>query len=92
MGRSLFLPLLCCGLLAVIAVPSRACINDREVEQHEREFKSDYLKQPGSPGSTTEEAPPQSDGNWRLIAASGLGIGLLAGAVVVGVTRPSARR
>jgi hypothetical protein len=91
MRRLLLVPLLCSGLLAVTAAPARACINDREVEQHEREFKSDYMKQPGSPGSTTEEAPPPSDGNW-LIGASGLGVGLLAGALVLGVTRPSGRR
>ena len=57
--------------------PARACINDSEVERHEREFKSDYLKQPGNPVPATDEPSSPSGGEWRILAASVLGLGRL---------------
>jgi hypothetical protein len=76
--RSVILSL---GLLPAIASPVLACINDREVESHERELKSNYLDQ-------SAPSPPSSplDLVWT-VGASGMGVGLLAGAVVVGLVR-----
>jgi hypothetical protein len=63
MGR-LILRLSALMLLAVAALPARACINDREVNRAEREFKSQYLQtapetQPApDPSGTQETALP----------------------------------
>jgi hypothetical protein len=85
-------PLVAFCLVVAVTPGAVACINDREADTHEREFKSDYLKQPGSPGSMMDESAPAPAADWQLFGASGLGLGLLAGAAVIGVTRPGNRR
>jgi hypothetical protein len=64
-----------------LLVPSvaNACINDRESNQSEKEFKSNYLVQPQQPQSTPE---PKSN----LIAEGGVtvGVSLLFGAIAIG--------
>ncbi|HKI38352.1 MAG TPA: hypothetical protein VKA46_41265 [Gemmataceae bacterium] len=65
-------------LLAAVALPARACINDREVNRSEREFKSQYLQPPPAPAS--EPSSPQSQG--LPMAFLGGGAVLLLGATV----------
>jgi hypothetical protein len=63
-------------LLAAAALPARACINDREVNRAEREFKSQYLQ----PAPTiSEPSPPES----RAVPIALLGGG---GFLVLGAT------
>jgi hypothetical protein len=84
---SAFLP----ALLLASAVPvATACINDREAESHEREFKSQYLKQPPAP--STEQPAPSIGDHVGTYAMSGLGVALLAGAVVFSLKGISQRR
>jgi hypothetical protein len=64
--------------ILAIAAPASACINDREVDRHEREFKSNYLD-PILPGSLSPEAEPAV----RPLAYGGLGAALLLGAFFV---------
>jgi hypothetical protein len=92
MRRLLPVSTLVLGLLLASALPARACINDREVQNHEREFKSAYLKDPYGPSSPPETAAPATESDWKLIGAAGLGLGLLASAAVVGLTRAGGRR
>ena len=68
--------LLACLVLAGLASPAAACINDNELPTHEREFRSQY-------GGVASRPPDPSAGpvDSRLIAAGG--VSLLAGAVVV---------
>jgi hypothetical protein len=81
-------------LLVSAAGAATACINDREAESHEREFKSQYLKQPPAPlpPSATEEPPVSIGDHVGTIAMSGLGVALLAGAVVFSLKGISHRR
>src|SRR5438874_1669804 len=67
------------GLLAV-ALPARACINDREVTRAEREFKSQYLQPTPATPPTSETAPAQ--GADFSAAYWGGGAVLLLGATV----------
>lgn len=67
------------AVLAAIAPAVPACINDREVQTHEREFKSQYLAPKASPAP---QSPP-SDGGYLNVAAAGGGLMLLVGAAVV---------
>lgn len=71
------------GLLAFSAPTGRACLWDREVENQEREFKSNYLNQPATPAPATEESPYSPTDRWEILAASGLGVALLLGAAFI---------
>jgi hypothetical protein len=64
--------------LVLSATAAAACINDREVQSHEREFKSQYLK-PRPP-----EQPSPEPSNVPLMAAGGGLILLTAAAVIAG--------
>jgi hypothetical protein len=57
--RRLILGLSALALLGSAALPARACINDREVNRAEREFKSQYLAPtpPTSDPSGTQAKP-----------------------------------
>ena len=70
--------LLASALAVLVASAAPACINDREVETHEREFKSQYL----APQPYQSPDPPRDAGGWPLAAAGG-GLILLAGAAVI---------
>jgi hypothetical protein len=67
-------------LLAAFALPTRACINDREVDRAEREFKSQYLQTPAP-----NQPAPDPYGTWeRTLPTAFLGSGvLLLGATAV---------
>ena len=56
-----------------------ACINDRESNQSEKEFKSNYLEQPVTPVSPTEP-----ENNLLVIGGTTAGTGLLLSAFAVG--------
>jgi hypothetical protein len=84
--RRLLLPLLVAILLSSAASPARACINDRELVPHEREFKSDYNAEP-----TTEPSTGTSGYVVGAVTASGLGGALLAGALALGLMRTARR-
>jgi len=68
-------------LLAGLAAPAAACINDSELPQHEREFRSNY----GEP-TYPDPTPPK---RWDLVGFPpnpmllGSGTALLTGAVLV---------
>jgi hypothetical protein len=68
--------LISAATLVLAASAAAACINDREVQTHEREFKSQYLI-PRPAESPSPESP-----NLPLAAAGG-GVVLLAAAAVV---------
>ncbi|HEY1376351.1 MAG TPA: hypothetical protein VGF55_06130 [Gemmataceae bacterium] len=64
--------------LVLVASAAAACINDREVESHEREFKSQYL------APRPQESPSPQETNLPLAAAGGGLLLLTAAAVVAG--------
>jgi hypothetical protein len=89
--RRFLLPFVSSALLLVSALPARACINDREVDNAEREFKSHYLApQPADPTTspTAEPAPGDLVQRYGPMAVGGL---LLVGAFVQTWRRPGAR-
>ena len=80
------------GCLLLTAGPAaRACINDREVNSAEREFKSSYMEDTPQGEPAPEYAPPPPDRTAPL-AVLGLGSTLLLGAAVVCLKRPGGQR
>jgi hypothetical protein len=76
-------------ILVLFAAGSRAaaCLNDREVNTYEREFRSHYMDkdyQPLSPGEL--DISPVDAGH--PLAMTLVGFVFLAGATFLGVTRP----
>jgi hypothetical protein len=71
-----------CSALALLlsAAPASACLNDREVERAEREFRSQY----GTPASPEAPAPASdsSEEQVKLYAPLTIGGLLLVGAFV----------
>jgi hypothetical protein len=63
--------------LILSTATATACINDREVDSREREFKSHYL----APRLT--EPPPSPDSSNLPLVAAGAGLMFLCGAAVV---------
>ncbi len=80
--------LLSCLALAAFVSPAAACINDRELPSHEREFRSQYNRQtpPPTPASSDSTYP---SGFPLLIGSGSL---LLIGAVSVATTGRRARK
>ena len=78
-----------CSIIAIVVLTSasaNACINDRELPQHEREFRSQYLSPrmtATEPGSTVREIT-------RLAMQIG-GVGMLATAVGMTLARRKAQ-
>jgi hypothetical protein len=74
--------LLACLVLAGLAGPAAACINDVELPTHEREFRSQYR------GPVTPPSPPAPDSTTPSDPGLLLGGGLvlLTGAVVLAAT------
>ncbi len=62
--------------LAVSAAPAAACINDVELPNHEREFRSQY-RGPAVPPTVSPAEPTNRPGNGLLI---GTGVVLLTAA------------
>jgi len=69
--------------LSVCTSSAAACINDREVGNAEREFKSNYLEKPAGPVSPGETGPAEQGGTLAM----GTGGVLLAAALMVGLAR-----
>lgn len=82
---SLFVRLtVCVALLLCLALPAQACINDREVQNAEREFRSSYRIGPiVSPGELT--SPANHPGALTVLLRTGQV--LLVGALVVSLIR-----
>ncbi len=68
-----------CGLaLALCAGPASACINDVELPNHEREFRSQYRDRTApAPAPEPEYAPP------NYVPVAGAGLALLVGGTVL---------
>jgi hypothetical protein len=66
-------------LLLASVMPVRACINDREVNRTEREFKSQYLQPPPA----TNPSPTPSQEPVMPVAFLGGGAVLLIGATLM---------
>jgi hypothetical protein len=78
MGR-LILELTALMLLGAAALPAQACINDREVNRAEREFKSQYLQT----APAIQPAPDTSGIQERVLPVAFLGSG---GVLLLGAT------
>lgn len=83
MRRLLLLSLASLALFASLALPARACLWDSETFRQEQEFKSNYQNQPGAPS----ESQGGSGYLVQTLTVSGVGVGLLAGGLVLGLTR-----
>ena len=60
-----------------------ACINDREVEKHEREFKSSYPVPATGSSPTTDPTYDPPNSHNRLLAGMGFGGATLLGGVLL---------
>jgi hypothetical protein len=82
--RSFLNLLIVCFIFGVCALPAVACINDRESQQSEKEFKSSYIENQTPPAS-----PPDVTGDNQLLTwgGGGLGVALLVGACALCVVR-----
>jgi hypothetical protein len=76
--RRLILKFTALLLLAAIATPVLACINDREVNRSEREFKSQYM----TPTPTNQPSTQPSQDSWTPFAFLTGGAVLLVGATI----------
>ena len=74
--------------LLAFAGSAIACINDREVQNAEREFKSNYLEAPPGQLSPGESGPGDSSGPVAVVA----GALSLAGAVTLGIVKTVPRK
>jgi len=83
--RRIFLGLLTLSLVAIHVSTATACLNDREVNNAEKEFKSRYIDQ--SPPQYQPQ--PQQDIKDQLMTYGGIGAGsaLLLGAFVLGAIK-----
>jgi hypothetical protein len=69
-------------VVGATALPALACINDREIERKEREFKSHYQDNQER-SNPVQETAPTSDQKLLPYAALGAGSFLLVGAAAV---------
>jgi len=84
--RSLLLPLIASVMLSGTA---QACINDREVGNAEREFKSNYNYKPGPSSSPSPDASePAATGRLMVYGGVSMGTLLLIGASVLCLMKP----
>ena len=74
---SAFLCLLC---TAFVTSAARACINDREIDNAEREFKSSYETSPDYDTPPAPDSVTSADGRVTRNVALGLGGALFLGA------------
>lgn len=87
MRCSFLLAVSCCLLLGVLVTPVSACLNDREVNRSEREFKSQYQERPDG-AQPSSESPSVRPAGPLAFLTMGVGVFLLAGSVVVSLNRP----
>jgi hypothetical protein len=85
MALSFFRSLGACVCVLYAASSAAACINDRESDKAEKEFKSRYIEQQ-APGSSPTSSPSNHEEN-RLVSvgATVVGASLLVGAVTITV-------
>lgn len=72
-------------VLGATTTPVLACINDREVDKSEREFKSYYLDQQ----LTGPQSDPTDRSDLMIYGGMGTGVLFLVGATVVGFRKSS---
>jgi hypothetical protein len=88
--RHLFMvSLLALLFLLVFSMPGQACINDREVEHSEREFKSQYRAKPSVESASPDGDNQNETGQGRTLAAVTVGLALMAGAAGLGLAKTS---
>lgn len=75
-------PILTWLALFGLATPALACLNDVELPQHEREFRSQYREQENPPPAPSAE-PQTQPGNHLLV---GGGAAMLMGAVALSLS------
>lgn len=71
------------AVLAVAVGPALACINDRESQRSEKEFRSSYIEVE----KPAYQPPPPPENNLLIYGGSGLGASLLLGAGLLGLVR-----
>jgi hypothetical protein len=86
MRRHLAHVLLSLLVFGATALPALACINDREIERKEREFKSHYQDNQEL-SNPVKETAPTSDEKLLPYAALGAGSFLLVGAAAICVRK-----
>ena len=87
MARFLLCLLVSGLLVAVSSLSARACINDREVNNAEREFKSQYQEMPSSEPLAPVPSPASTTDQLKEYGPLTLGGALLIGAMVQGRRR-----
>ncbi len=87
MCRSLKSIAMALAVLGATAAPVLACINDREVDKSEREFKSHYLDQQPTPSASPQSDESTNRGDLVIYGGMGTGTLLMIGAVVVGARK-----
>ena len=85
-----FCTITCACILFGTAASAPACLNDRETDALERQFRSRYQSpaNPGSdPGSASDpdisQLPTHSEWNPGALATSATGLGLIAGSILI---------
>ncbi len=75
-GGGIFMRTLICCLLTVVLLPTvaDACINDLEIQSHEREFRSQY----NSSRMTSSDVGTGSLREWQMFGARAAGIAMLS--------------
>jgi hypothetical protein len=80
--------LVCAGTLAVLPASAAACLWDREMVPHEKQFKSNYLEQPGPYGSVDARTRSSS---WIGLWGGGAAGLMLVSALLIGFVRGRGR-
>ena len=81
--RGVFLSTLASLLLLSSVAPAPACINDRDVDKTEREFKSNYEFKSDYREQPAIESPSPAQQRGQELAFGGFGTVLLMGAAVI---------
>ena len=89
MRRLIHCVVLSAGWLALAAGPPSACLWDRELVGHEKQFKSNYIEPSYEPSSDGPIARGPGGGTGLL--AGGAGLLMLLSGMVVGTVRGRAR-
>jgi hypothetical protein len=82
MRRFLLCSLVSGLLVALNSLSAYACINDREVNNAEREFKSQYQEKPASESTTPAPSPASTTNQLKEYGPLALGGVLFAGAMM----------
>lgn len=82
MRRFLLCSIVCGLLIAMSSLPVCACINDREANNAEREFKSQYQEKPVSEPPASLPSPASTTDQLKEHGPLVLGGALLVGAVL----------